>query len=73
MFTPHSDDGSGISDVAVALGYTTHDVNLLHWTSIDTGELDVYLPDGVNVYAKVRATNNGKLHGARTSMEQYLL
>jgi len=49
--------------VAVALGYTTHDINLLQWTSFDTdgvAELDVYLPDGVNVYAKVRATNNGK-------------
>jgi len=50
--------------VAVALGYTTHDVNLLQWTSVDTsgvGHLDVYLPDGITVYAKVRATNNGKL------------
>ena len=58
----HSDDGSGISDVAIALGYTQHDVNLFQWTSVNTSGtavVGVYLPNRINAYVKVRATNNG--------------
>ena len=58
----YSDDGSGISDVAIAMGYTLHDVNLLQWTSVSTSGtavVDVFLPNRINTYVKVRATNNG--------------
>lgn len=58
-----SDDGSGINDVAIALGYTQHDVGLFQWTSVNTSGtavLDAYLPNRINAYVKVRATNNGQ-------------
>lgn len=59
----HSDDGSGINDVSIALGYTRHDVSLSQWTSVSTSGtavLDIYLPNRINAYIKVRATNNGQ-------------
>ena len=58
----YSDDGSGINDVAIALGYTRHDVSLFQWTSVSTSGtavLDVYLPNRIAAYVKVRVTNNG--------------
>ena len=62
IFILCSDDGSGINDVSIALGYTRHDVSLSQWTSVSisgTAVLDIYLPNRINAYIKVRATNNG--------------
>lgn len=59
-----SDEGSGLHSVSLSLGQTRHDTLLLDWTGIGTtgnGMVTVNIPDGVDAWVKLRATNNGKI------------
>lgn len=58
-----SDNGSGIAAVSLALGRTQYDTAILTWLSIDsdgTAAVNVYIPDGVETWIKLRARNNGE-------------
>lgn len=60
-----SDPQSGIGSVRVGLGRSERDTALLLWTDVATASgytevnVSVDIPDGVQTWVKVRATNNG--------------
>lgn len=61
-----SDAGGGVVSVEVALGRSALDTNVLMWSPLvvnqsdsSSGFVEVVIPDGVPVYLKLRATDEG--------------
>ena len=60
----YSDGQSGLHSVSLSLGRTEHDTAILAWTGVGTagnGMVTVDIPDGVDTWIKLRATNNGQI------------
>ena len=59
--------------MSLSLGRTEHDTELLAWTGVGTagnGIVTVVIPDGVDTWVKLRATNNGSYtHNYRSSVK----
>ena len=50
--------------MSLSLGRTEHDTAILGWTGVGTsgnGMVTVDIPDGVDTWVKLRATNNGEM------------
>ena len=63
-----SDDQSGLQSVSLSLGRTEHDIAILGWTGVGTsgnGTVMVDIPNGVDTWVKLRATNNGEMYLVR--------
>ena len=55
--------------MSLSLGRTEHDTAILTWTGVGTagnGMVTVDIPDGVDTWIKLRATNNGQITHTHT-------